>query len=619
MIGQRLGSFLLDAKIGSGAMGEVFRATQTLKDGRTRIAAVKVVSADFLERENALRRFQREAEILAQLRHPNIVRYYAHGKFQGTYYYAMEYVEGETLDDVLERREYLPWREVVSFGIQLCQALQYAHEHQVVHRDLKPSNLMVTADSRIKLTDFGIAKDLDATVALTRTGRTLGTAAYMAPEQIRGTPGISHKTDLYALGCLLFQMLTGKPPFEGRSAVVLMHAHISEEPPRPSSKNPEVPKALDDLVVELMAKEPPDRPWDAAQVAHLLEQLRDRADRGDTVPMAFDRGRAQVADESHPISGAIRTAPAPGTRQRSRKARKATAGSAAVEGSSTITRQRVETALLAMTLLGLVGLVAYILWPPGAEYLHRKAAEVMVDGRRAEWPIAKRKYIDPLKERFPAAYSDDVQDWLVMIALDDAEGRAKYLAGGMPGANEPRNYAESGFKEAYLEAERLKDLDQWAAVAGLWQKYVQDLEGRGDPDEVGWLALGHKRLDQVEQELRRQRETAVREYAQARAAILSRQFEPARVLLESFVERYAGPAAADPVLARQLRDVQAELPRIRAEIAHPSSADEAIVEPSPAEPSETPSEEASPNLSGEAAEDSSDTSVADPEDSEKFR
>ena len=229
MIGQRLGSFLLDAKIGSGAMGEVFRATQTLKDGRTRIAAVKVVSADFLERENALRRFQREAEILAQLRHPNIVRYYAHGKFQGTYYYAMEYVEGETLDDVLERREYLPWREAVSFGIQLCQALQYAHEHQVVHRDLKPSNLMVTADDRIKLTDFGIAKDLDATVALTRTGRTLGTAAYMAPEQIRGTPGISHKTDLYALGCLLFQMLTGKPPFEGRSAVVLMHAHISED------------------------------------------------------------------------------------------------------------------------------------------------------------------------------------------------------------------------------------------------------------------------------------------------------------------------------------------------------------------------------------------------------
>ena len=368
-----------------------------------------------------------------------------------------------------------------------------------------------------------------------------------------------------------------------------------------------------------MAKEPPDRPWDAAQVAHLLEQLRDRADRGDAVPMAFDRGRAEVAAESAAISGAIGTAPATGTRKRSRNARKATAGSAAVVGSSTITRQRVETALLAMALVGLVGLIAYILWPPGAEYLHRKAAEVMVEGRRAEWPIAKRKYIDPLQERFPDAYPDDVRDWLVMIALDDAEGRAKYLAGGMPGANEPRNYAESGFKETYLEAERLKELDQWAAVAGLWEKYVQDLETRDDPDEVGWLALGHKRLDQVEQELRRQRETAAREYAQARAAILSRQFEPARVLLESFVERYAGPAAADPVLARQLREVQATLPQVREAIAHPESAGEAITEPPPAVSPQAPSDEASPGPTGEPAEHAGDAPVADPEDTEKFR
>ena len=181
-------------------------------------------------------RFEREAEILKQFRHPNIVRWLAWGRFKGTSYFAMEYVEGVTLERVIQERGELPWREVVDLGIQLCDALHYAHEKSVVHRDLKPSNLMITADGKLKLTDFGIAKDLDRTTQLTAPGRTLGTAAYMAPEQIRGTPAVSHKTDLYALGVLFYQMLTGKPPFEGASAVVLMHCHLNEPPPRPSAR-----------------------------------------------------------------------------------------------------------------------------------------------------------------------------------------------------------------------------------------------------------------------------------------------------------------------------------------------------------------------------------------------
>ena len=125
---------------------------------------------------------------------------------------------------------------MVDLGIQICDALQYAHQHGVVHRDLKPSNLMLAADGKVKLTDFGIAKDLDAT-QLTGTGRTLGTAAYMAPEQIRGNPPVSHKTDLYALGVVLYQLLVGKPPFEGSTPVVLMHSHLNEPPPRPSARD----------------------------------------------------------------------------------------------------------------------------------------------------------------------------------------------------------------------------------------------------------------------------------------------------------------------------------------------------------------------------------------------
>ena len=144
----------------------------------------------------------------------------------------MEYVPGRTLDQMLDERGALPWREVVDLGIQTCEALDYTHERGVFHRDLKPSNLMLTEQGRVKLTDFGIAKDEDAT-ALTATGRTLGTAAYMAPEQIRGTPEISHKTDLYALGVLLYQMIVGECPFQGKSHVVLMHAPPDARPPAP--------------------------------------------------------------------------------------------------------------------------------------------------------------------------------------------------------------------------------------------------------------------------------------------------------------------------------------------------------------------------------------------------
>ena len=163
---------------------------------------MKIVHGELAQKGKVFDRFEREAEILKQFRHPNIVRWLAWGRFKGTSYFAMEYVEGVTLERVLQERGELPWREVVDLTIQLCDALQYAHDKSVIHRDLKPSNLMITADGKLKLTDFGIAKDLERTTQLTAPGRTLGTAAYMAPEQIRGTPAVSHKTDLYALGVL---------------------------------------------------------------------------------------------------------------------------------------------------------------------------------------------------------------------------------------------------------------------------------------------------------------------------------------------------------------------------------------------------------------------------------
>ena len=285
MIGQKLGSFQIKSILGNGAMGVVYKAVH-LPSGKA--AAVKVITGDLSAKGNAAERFDRESDILQKLKHPNIVRFLGVGRYQGTRYFAMEFVNGITLDRYLEQGDgFLPWKEVVEIGIQICSALHYAHGFRVVHRDLKPSNLMLTkGTNQLKLADFGIAKDQDAT-ALTATGRTLGTAAYMAPEQITGTPEVSHKTDLYALGCVFYQMLTGRAPFEGSTPLNLMRLHLQEPAPRPSEKIFEIPRALDDLVVQLMSKAPGDRPWDAEAVETILSDLKGRAERHEPIRMVW--------------------------------------------------------------------------------------------------------------------------------------------------------------------------------------------------------------------------------------------------------------------------------------------------------------------------------------------
>ena len=383
----------------------------------------------------------------------------------------MEYVPGETLEQMLQQRGPLPWREVVDLGIQICDALHYAHEHGVVHRDLKPSNLMITTEGKLKLTDFGIAKDLDAT-ALTATGRTLGTAAYMAPEQIRGTPAVSHKTDLYALGVVFYQMLTGQPPFEGTSPVVLMHCHLNEPPPRPSAKVPEIPKALDDLIVKLMAKAPADRPWDAAAVGVALTELRDKASQGDTVAMVWPT-------EGDTVSLASSSSATPNTTA-TEQLKKTKSKSGSRFALPALNRATLEVSLLVLVLVACLGFVAYMLWPPSAAYLHRRAARLMESSRRADWIEARKSYIDPLDRDFPNhPYREQTRAWRDRILLDEVGERARRLESPVHTRfTEPQTTGEHEYVEAYtLASEASGRFDDPAAI--------QDLGGDGQPAQAG--------------------------------------------------------------------------------------------------------------------------------------
>jgi predicted Ser/Thr protein kinase len=550
-IGEKLGSFRIDSVLGSGAMGIVYRGTNE-KNGRA--AAVKVVSGELTAGKKVVERFEREAEILQQFRHPNIVRFLAVGRFKGTSYIAMEFVEGVTLEKVLGDRGPLPWREVVELGIQICDALHYAHEHGVVHRDLKPSNLMVTPDGKIKLTDFGIAKDLDAT-ALTATGRTLGTAAYMSPEQIRGTPAVSHKTDLYTLGVVLYQMLAGKPPFEGSTPVVLMHCHLNEPPPRPSAKVEEIPKALDELVVTLMAKAPPDRPWDAAAVGVTLGELRDKSEKGAAIAMVWP-GRGN--NSAKPLragagpDGSTRpsaAAPSERRRKKSRKSALAVSGTSAVGTSNRVlgtwestwlNRSVIETVGLAMALIVIAAFIAYWVWPPSAQYLFHNAETLMASTSRSDWRTALDDYIKPLDERFPDhPYREKTRAWRDQIMLEEVEGRATILASKAKSSfSEPKDNRERSFVlTSALATEASERGDDLTAVRQ-WQEFAQQFKG-DDTDDRKWHLLGLKRSRSLENEISLRREYVLKQIQLAMDAFHAGRTNQGETIKNKLREQYA--------------------------------------------------------------------------------
>lgn len=272
LAGQEFGPFLIEKELGSGAMGAVYLARYIKNNHRV---AIKIMSSAINSNASSslVARFEREAEILKNLNNPNIVRLFGIGKFKGLRYYAMEVIDGDTLEAVLLRKGAFSWDETIELGKQICNALQHAHDNGVIHRDIKLSNLMVTKQGILKLTDFGIAKDLDGTL-LTGANCAIGTAAYMSPEQCRGESTVTGQSDLYSLGVVLFELLTGKRPFRGDNAVELFLHHVQSKPERPSRINLEIPKFLDTLILHLLEKKPEDRPPSASVVAKILEEIR---------------------------------------------------------------------------------------------------------------------------------------------------------------------------------------------------------------------------------------------------------------------------------------------------------------------------------------------------------
>ncbi|MCE0761858.1 Stk1 family PASTA domain-containing Ser/Thr kinase [Pseudonocardia kujensis] len=306
--------YQLGDTLGYGGMSEVHRGMDT-RLGRD--VAIKVLRADLARDPQFQLRFRREAQNAAALNHPAIVAVYDTGETQTEFgplpYIVMEYVDGQTLREIVKTTGPLSQQRVIEVMADVCAALDFSHRHNIIHRDVKPANIMITRNGAVKVMDFGIARALGEGQNVTQTAAVIGTAQYLSPEQARGEQ-VDARSDVYAAGCVLFELLTGEPPFTGDTPVAVAYQHVREDPRRPSDVNPQIPPALDAVVLKALSKNPANRYQSAAEMRADLIRVRNGQQPLAPMVMSEDERTALLAEQTaatRRISGGGRHAPPP--------------------------------------------------------------------------------------------------------------------------------------------------------------------------------------------------------------------------------------------------------------------------------------------------------------------
>lgn len=263
------GRYQLISVVGGGGMAQVYKSRDNILG---RIVAIKVLREQYSTDAQFVARFRREAQAAANLAHPNIVNVYDVGQEGDTHYIVMEYINGESLKSYINRAAPLPIGKAISVAVQILSGLEYAHRSGLIHRDIKPQNVLITPDGAVKVTDFGIAKSV-SDLGLTEAGQALGTAHYFSPEQAKGERVVP-QSDIYAVGVTMYEMLTGRLPFESENVMGLAYKHISEEPPSVRNLNPSVPPRLDAVILKSMSKDPQQRFASAADMEKTLRAIQ---------------------------------------------------------------------------------------------------------------------------------------------------------------------------------------------------------------------------------------------------------------------------------------------------------------------------------------------------------
>jgi serine/threonine-protein kinase len=488
-VGQKLGPYAIEKELGGGAMGTVYLARDT--DTNTAVA-IKIIAGGHESNSTSVDRFKRETQILKKLNHPNIVRLHTSGRVKGGGpFYVMEYIDGESLEKTLQRRGRFTWEEVVSLGQQVCAALQHAHEQGIIHRDLKPANIMMTPDGTAKLTDFGIAKGLELS-QLTATNCTVGTASYMAPEQCRGEKNLTPKADLYSLGVVFYELLTGRLPFQADNTLDMFLAHTEGKFERPSRLVLDIPIWLDTLVCQLLEKDPEKRPLDAAMVARSLGEIADKvaAQRSAGVDVVSARKidlprKLRLRDEAD--REAARALKEAATRTKTKRRR----------------RPIYERGwFLTVAVAAVLGVMAWFTWhfflrPPSPEKLYTNAHVLMEANRTDEARDG------PIKE-FLALYKDrndaqaaEIHAWADRIDMDVRELQLRKIMK----LDRP---AEDEAEQAAFAAVHAEEAGEWTQARAHWHaldqyKDIKDYQDSKAVDLHAWSLVADKRLREIQE------------------------------------------------------------------------------------------------------------------------
>ncbi len=288
-----IGKYRIDGELGRGAMGVVFKAFDPVVE---RGLAIKTIPLNVEDPNLLVQRLQREAKAVGQLEHPNIVTLYDAGEAGGLFYMAMQFIQGETLRDRMNRQRWFSLKEIKEIFRQICAALDYAHRRGVVHRDIKPSNIMITSDDVVKLTDFGIAKLTGS--EMTTPGMIMGTPSYMSPEQALGKP-LDGRSDIFSLGSILYELITGEPAFPGLNATTVMYRIVHEQPSPISSLQPGFGANVEAIVTKVLAKQPEQRFQTCAELRAALDYCVQNEPRGSS----FSVGSGVPSGDHPPESG----------------------------------------------------------------------------------------------------------------------------------------------------------------------------------------------------------------------------------------------------------------------------------------------------------------------------
>ncbi len=467
---RHIGPFEIVDQLGIGGMGIVYRAIYTKTK---QVVALKVLTPTMVENEQVIVRFEREINILKKMRHPNIVRYFGGGKSQSQRFYAMELIDGGSLEDVLKKKKKLSWEQTIDCAREIAKALEHAHSFGIIHRDLKPANIFISKKGKLKLGDFGIARDTEAT-ALTAAGKTVGTYAYMAPEQISGQTPVSRKTDLYALGCVLYELLTGRPPFVASTPAEILFNHLQDDPDRVTTYAIDCPLELEEIIEKLLEKNPDDRFFDALALQVALDEVKDKLAKKASVAKKSMSGEStsytseQDAAELKKILG----------KKKKRKKKK----------KQIPVYERLWFLLTCLVLS--ISFVAWAMWPLNDQQLITKAKGHYEVADGIEWDKAIKR-CDELLERFPESiFAIQAEELLEDIEMIRAEKRAD---------NNQRNnrLPKSEAERQYMKA---KAFDKFGDPLTALEKYnsiVELFQDTTDKKNRPFVNLSRRRIEEI--------------------------------------------------------------------------------------------------------------------------